>query len=98
MPRALWVQWVRWSPEAGANATANLSVVQSPVVTVPAYDIGSVVAVCPVGKKATGGGYFSSIAIAASSSPSAAGNSWGAVIDNTDNPIAVEVWAYAVCA
>jgi hypothetical protein len=83
---------------AGANATANVSYVQSPVVTVPAYDIGSVIAFCPAGKKATGGGYFSSIAIAASSSPSPTGTSWGAVINNSDNSIPVEVWAYAVCA
>ena len=82
---------------AGANATANVSYVQSPVVTVPAYDVGTVVAVCPAGKKATGGGYFSSIAIAASSSPSANGASWGAVINNFDNSVPVEVWAYAVC-
>lgn len=83
---------------AGLSATANVSVVQSPTVTVPAYDIGSVSAFCPAGKKVTGGGYFSSIAIAASSSPSTSATSWGAVINNSDNPIAVDVWAYAVCA
>lgn len=83
---------------AGASATANSVVVQSPTVTVPAYDIGTVIAFCPAGKKVTGGGYFSSIAIAASSQPSSTGTSWGAVINNSDNSIAVEVWAYAVCA
>lgn len=77
---------------------ANSVVVQSPVAVVAANDIGTVVAFCPAGKKVTGGGYFSSIAIAASSSPSPAGNSWGAVINNSDNIIPVEVWAYAVCA
>jgi hypothetical protein len=83
---------------AGASATANLSVVQSPTVTVPAYDIGTVMAFCPVGKKVTGGGYFSSIAVAASSQPNGAANAWGAVINNSENAVPVEVWAYAVCA
>lgn len=81
----------------GASGTANLGVVQSPTVTVAAYDSGTVIAYCPAGKKVTGGGYFSSIAIAASSSPNATANAWGVVINNFDNSIPVDVWAYAVC-
>lgn len=83
---------------AGVNAFNNATVVRSPSVLVAAYDIGTVVASCPSGKKVTGGGYFSSIAIAASSQPDVTGTAWGAVINNSDNGIAVEVWAYAVCA
>ena len=82
----------------GLSASNDSVVVQSPTVTVAARDIGTVIAYCPAGKKVTGGGYFSSIAIAASSTPSAAASSWGAVINNTANSIAVDVWAYAVCA
>lgn len=81
----------------GASATANQVVVQSPTVTVAAFDIGTVIAFCPAGKKVTGGGYFSSIAIAASSSPNSTATSWGAVINNFDNSVSVDVWAYAVC-
>ncbi len=51
---------------------------------------------CPVGMKVTGGGYFSSIAIAASSTPGT--GSWGVVINNFANSIPVDVNAYAVCA
>ncbi|PKH40653.1 hypothetical protein SAMN05192575_105263 [Nocardioides alpinus] len=83
---------------AGASASASSVVVQSPTVTVAAYDIGTVIAFCPAGKKVTGGGYFSSIAIAASSQPGTSAVSWGAVINNSDNSIPVDVWAYAVCA
>lgn len=83
---------------AGVNALNNPTIVQSPAVTVAAGDISSVSAFCPAGKKVSGGGYFSSIAVAASSSPSLSGTSWGAVINNSDNIISVDVWAYAVCS
>ncbi|WP_067441359.1 hypothetical protein [Nocardioides jensenii] len=77
------------------RAPLNTTIVESPIVTVPAYDSGVVIAFCPAGKRVTGGGYFSSIAIAASSSPGK--TSWGVVINNFANDIPVEVNAYAVC-
>src|SRR4051812_37826006 len=43
---------------ASASASANSVVVQSSPVTVAAFDIGTVIAFCPAGKKVTGGGYF----------------------------------------
>jgi hypothetical protein len=80
---------------AGTSASLNTVTVESPTVTVAAGDIGTVIAYCPAGKKVTGGGYYSSIAIAASSQPG--GTFWGAVINNYANAIDVEVNAYAVC-
>ncbi len=74
----------------------STTVVESPALTVAAYDSGTVYAYCPVGKQATGGGYFSSIAIAAASIPGK--NSWAVIINNYDNSIAVEVNAWVVCA
>jgi len=81
----------------GATGVANPTVVQSAEVTVAAYGFGNVVAFCPEGKKVSGGGYAGSIAITAASIPNNLGNAWGAVINNSDNPIAVQVSAYAVC-
>lgn len=92
----LTVQDFKASERAKLRASLNTITVESPTVVVPAFDIGTVIAYCPAGKKVTGGGYFSSIAIAASSTPGT--NSWGAVINNSANSIAVEVNAYAVCA
>jgi hypothetical protein len=81
---------------AGANATLNTITVQSPTVRVAAFDIGSVSASCPAGMKITGGGYFVSVAIAASNQPIT--NGWGVVVNNSNNSIPVDVSAYAVCA
>jgi hypothetical protein len=69
-------------------------------VTVAAYSIGYADAYCPAGKKITGGGYFASIAIPASSGPAAPSptTGWRTVINNSDNSIPVDVYAFAVCA
>lgn len=83
---------------AGPSGAVNTVTVVSPTVTIAAYDLGNVIAFCPAGKKVTGGGYSASIAIAAASIPNGDGNAWGAVINNSDNPIDVEVSAYAICA
>ncbi|MBL0748493.1 hypothetical protein [Nocardioides baculatus] len=85
---------------AGASASASQAIVQGPTVTVAAYDIGYADAYCPAGKKITGGGYFASVAIPASSGPAAPSptTGWRTVINNSDNPVAVDVYAFAVCA
>ena len=62
-----------------------------------AYDIGTVIAFCPAGKRVSGGGYSGSIAITAASLPNNLGNAWGAVINDTNNSIDVQVSAYALC-
>ena len=85
------------SGPVGPSGTANLTQVVSPTVTIPAGEIGTVIASCPAGQKVTGGGYFSSIAIAASSQPTGSTTAWGSVIDNSFNTIPVEVQAYAIC-
>lgn len=84
----------------GASATATHSIVQGPTIRVAAYGIGSADAYCEAGKKVTGGGYFASIAVAASSGPAAPSptTGWRTVINNTQNSTAVDVYAYAVCA
>ncbi|MCL2614685.1 MAG: hypothetical protein FWD95_15835 [Nocardioidaceae bacterium] len=74
----------------------NTTIVSTPDETIAAGDISSVTATCPAGKKITGGGYFSSIAIAASSQPS--GRSWVVIINNSNNSIDITANAYAVCA
>ncbi|RYB88339.1 hypothetical protein EUA06_21535 [Nocardioides glacieisoli] len=85
---------------AGASASASQAIVQGPTVTVAAYSIGYADAYCAAGKKITGGGYFASIAIPASSGPAAPSptTGWRTVINNSDNPVAVDVYAFAVCA
>lgn len=85
---------------AGANANATHAIVQGPTVTVAAGAIGYADAYCTPGKKVTGGGFFASIAVPASSGPAAPSptTGWRTVINNSDNPIAVEVYAFAICA
>jgi hypothetical protein len=85
---------------AGPSASASQAIVQGPTVSVAAYDIGYADAYCPLGKKITGGGYFASIAIPASSGPAAPSptTGWRTVINNSDNPIAVEAYAFAICS
>lgn len=84
---------------AGANATINHAIVQGPTVRVAAYGTGYADAYCAADKKVTGGGYFASIAIPASSGPAAPSptTGWRTVINNSDNPIAVDVYAFAIC-
>ncbi|MEO5663422.1 MAG: hypothetical protein ABIR39_09055 [Nocardioides sp.] len=85
---------------AGASANATHAIVQGPTIRVAAYGIGSADAYCEAGKKVTGGGYFASIAVAASSGPAAPSptTGWRTVINNSQNSTAVDVYAYAVCA
>ncbi|MGF9756522.1 hypothetical protein AAII07_15070 [Microvirga sp. 0TCS3.31] len=85
---------------AGASANASHAIVQGPTVSVAAGAIGYADAYCPVGKKVTGGGFFASIAVPASSGPAAPSptTGWRTVINNSDNVIAVDVNAWAVCA
>ena len=85
---------------AGASANATHAIVQGPTVTVAAGAIGYADAYCAPGKKVTGGGFFASIAVPASSGPAAPSptTGWRTVINNSDNPIAVEVYAFAICA
>jgi hypothetical protein len=85
---------------AGASVNTTHAIVQGPTVTVAAYDIGYADAYCAAGKKVTGGGYFASIAVAASSGPAAPSptTGWRTVINNSENPIAVDVYAWAICA
>ncbi|NHC22528.1 hypothetical protein G6553_04985 [Nocardioides sp. IC4_145] len=75
---------------AGADGVADTTIVQSPTVVVPADDTGTVMAFCPAGMRVTSGGYFSSIAVAASSQPDNDGDSWGAIVKNFGNLIPVE--------
>lgn len=84
----------------GASANATHAIVQGPTVTVAAGAIGYADAYCASGKKVTGGGFFASIAVPASSGPAAPSptTGWRTVINNSDNPIAVEVYAFAICA
>lgn len=84
---------------AGASANASQSIVQGPTVSVPAGGIGSADAYCPAGQKITGGGFFVSIAVPASSGPAAPSptTGWRTVINNSDNPIAVSGYAFAIC-
>ena len=84
----------------GASANATHAIVQGPTVTVAAGAIGYADAYCAPGKKVTGGGFFASIAVPASSGPAAPSptTGWRTVINNSENPIAVEVYAFAVCA
>ena len=85
---------------AGANANATHAIVQGPTVSVPAGGIGYADAYCAAGKKVTGGGFFASIAVPASSGPAAPSptTGWRTVINNSDNLIAVEAYAFAICA
>lgn len=85
---------------AGASANATHAIVQGPTVTVAAGAIGYADAYCALGKKVTGGGFFASIAVPASSGPAAPSptTGWRTVINNSDNPVAVEVYAFAICA
>ena len=85
---------------AGPSASATQAIVQGPTVTIAAYGIGYADAYCPAGKKITGGGYFASIAIPASSGPAAPSptTGWRTVINNSDNSIPVDAYAFAVCA
>lgn len=85
---------------AGPSASATQAIVQGPTVTIAAYGIGYADAYCPAGKKITGGGYFASIAIPASSGPAAPSptTGWRTVINNSDNPVSVDAYAFAVCA
>jgi hypothetical protein len=85
---------------AGASANATHAIVQGPTVTVAAGAIGYADAYCAPGKKVTGGGFFASIAVPASSGPAAPSptTGWRTVINNSDNPIAIEVYAFAICA
>lgn len=84
---------------AGASVNASHAIVQGPTMRVAAYDIGYADAYCAAGKKVTGGGYFASIAIAASSGPAAPSptTGWRTVINNSQNSIAVDVYAFAIC-
>jgi len=90
---------------AGSSASIDTVTVEGPTVSVPAGELQCIYAQCPAGKKVTGGGYYSSIAIAVSSNPadsqglhgSGPGDTeWGVMIDN-DSSIPVEVNAWAVC-
>lgn len=87
------------SGPAGSGVNASHAIVQGPTVRVAAYDIGYADAYCAPGKKVTGGGYFASIAVAASSGPAAPSPTtwWRTVINNSENPSPVDVYAYAVC-
>lgn len=82
---------------AGAPGVVTPTIVQSPESTIPAGEIGTVIAFCPAGKKVSGGGYAASIAIAAANIPNNLGNAWGAVINNSDNVIPIQASAYAIC-
>jgi hypothetical protein len=89
---------------AGPATAATLETVsvESPDTVVAAHGTGSVIAYCPAGKKAVGGGYFSSIATAVASMPTGSSTglpatSWGVIINNSSS-IAVTVNAYVVCA
>lgn len=65
---------------------------------VAAEDFGTFVVYCPGTRKVTGGGYFSSIAVASSSAPNADRSGWLVQINNFDNAISVEIDAYAICS
>jgi hypothetical protein len=89
-------------PGPATAATLDTVTVESPDTYIPAGGMSNVIAYCPAGKKATGGGYFSSIAVAVGNMPtgSATGlpaTSWGVIINNTSS-IGVTVNAYVVCA
>jgi hypothetical protein len=83
-------------------STLDTVTVKSPDTYVSPGQISTVIAYCPAGKKATGGGYFSSVAQAGASVPTGSdtgfpATSWGVIINN-DTPIGVRVNAYVICA
>jgi hypothetical protein len=86
----------------GANGgfdPAKVTHVVGARVTIPANGSGEAFATCPAGSRVLGGGFYTSIAIAANSSPTADGSSgWWVIVNNFDNVIPVDVQAEAVCA
>ena len=79
---------------AGGLDPNKLTALIGPDIVVPAGAVGSAQAFCPAGQRATGGGFFSSVAASAASIP---GTSSWAVIVNNNTPIAVTINAYVVC-
>jgi hypothetical protein len=82
---------------AGGFDPSKLTYVTGPSTTIPADDVGSASATCPPGTVVTGGGFYTSIAVPANSQ-AFANNSWTVIVNNFDNLIAIEAYAFAVCA
>lgn len=80
---------------AGGFDPNKLTAYEGPDVTVFPGDVEVAVADCPAGQRATGGGFFSSIGIAAASVPGT--SSWGVIVTN-DTVISITINAYVVCA
>ncbi|MEW6582745.1 MAG: hypothetical protein AB1416_08295, partial [Actinomycetota bacterium] len=72
----------------------KVSTVEGPAITVPPGEVASAVADCPAGQRATGGGFFSSVAFTAGSVPGT--TRWAVIVANTTT-ISVNVNAYVVC-
>lgn len=79
---------------AGGLDPAKVSTVEGPDVFLASGDIGTAIALCPAGQRATGGGFFSSVGITAASLPGT--SSWGVIVNN-DTVIGITVNAYVVC-
>jgi len=79
---------------AGGLNPSKLNIVTGPDVLVPVGEVLTATASCPVGQRATGGGFFSSITHTAASLPGYA--SWTTIINNNTS-IDVEVNAYVIC-
>jgi hypothetical protein len=80
----------------------NIRLIQSAPVTNGAGDQTYVAALCPTGQKVTGGGIWSSSAVAGiesvnTSSPITDGSGWYGYVDNVDSA-AHTIRAYALCA
>lgn len=79
---------------AGGFDAAELTTVEGPDVFVPVGAISSATADCGAGRRATGGGFYSSVAFTAASVPGV--SSWSVIVWN-DTAVDVTVNAYVVC-
>ena len=82
---------------SGGFDPSKLTYVTGPSTTIAADDVGSASATCPAGTTVTGGGFYTSIAVPASSQ-AFANNSWTVIVNNFGIGIPIEAYAFAVCA
>lgn len=90
-----------WKPTAATSAGNGISGWErvSNSFNVLAGDFKVLIASCPTGKKATGGGYKSDFGKSADwSFPNADGQGWTILVENFAGPADIGITVYAVCA